>query len=349
VEVWRWFCVAGFAGAAACNAYDENLAGQGQDARAPSAGASTTGGGNAGSGIVPPADGAHGGTGGIGDDASGAGGASGGSDAGSGGTNATGSDAAGPDATPTVDAPKDTPPSMADAGPDVGLPVDAPTETAVVRDVAVPEAPILGESMIDDMEDPDEAILTVDGRRGAWFVLNDGTDGGVQVPAMGTPFNMTAIAGGRGASTYAAHTSGQGFTSWSPVIGFWLKKSPATFKQLYDASRYNAITFWAKTTRSDAARFSASVRVQLPDKNTDPDGQVCTADGSLGCSDHFGRNIDLTPDWVKYTIRFSSLQQAGFGNPAPAFDAAHVYGIEFQFTLGSSFDCWIDDIAFVSL
>jgi hypothetical protein len=315
------------------------MAGEGHDARAP------TSAGAGGTSIVPPSDGSQGGAGGSAvDDASDAGGTSNGLDATSDGAMSP-PDSMGSDAPPAVDAPKDTPVPMADAG----TVVDAPPDTTPVRDATVTDAPILTESMIDDMEDPDDAILTVDGRRGAWFVLNDGTDGGVQTPAMGTPFNMTSIPAGRGASTYAAHTSGQGFTSWSPLIGFWLKKSPATFKQLYDASRYNAITFWAKTTRPDAARFSASVRVQFPDKNTDPDGQVCTADGSLGCSDHFGKTIDLTPDWVKYTIRFSSLAQAGFGNPAPAFDAAHVYGIEFQFTLGSSFDCWIDDIAFVSL
>jgi hypothetical protein len=327
VEVSRWFCVAGVLGAIACNAYDETLAGQGQDAHAPS-----TATGTGGTGIAPPGDGARGGTGGVGGDGT------------SGTDSPTASDA------PIADAPKDAPGTMVDAGHDVGTVLDAQAEPPpTMRDATVTDAPILVESMIDDMEDPDDAILMLDGRRGAWFVLNDGTDGGVQVPAMGTPFNMTSIPGGRGASTYAAHTSGQGFVSWSPLIGFWLRKSPSAFKQLYDASRYNAITFWAKTSRPDSARFSAFVRVQLPDKNTDPDGQVCTADGSLGCSDHFGKTIELMPDWVKYTIRFNTLTQAGFGNPAPSLDAAHVYGIEFQFTLGSSFDFWIDDIAFVSL
>jgi hypothetical protein len=222
------------------------------------------------------------------------------------------------------------------------------SEPPSTRDVTIVDSPVGGDSLIDDMEDPDDAILVADGRRGAWFVLNDGTDGGVQVPAMGERFDMTAIPGGRNASTYAAHTSGQGFNAWSPLIGFWLNKQPSAFKQLYDASRYNAITFWARTTASDAAKFSASVRVQFPDRDTDPDGQVCTADGSLGCSDHYGRTIVLSTTWTKYTIRFNQLQQAGFGQPASGFDAAHLYGIEFQFALGSTFDCWIDDIAFTS-
>jgi hypothetical protein len=255
----------------------------------------------------------------------------------------------GTDAPPIVDASKDTVVTMSDAGPETGSVVDARTDVPALRDAPVVDTPTVGESLIDDMEDPDDAILAVEGRRGAWFVLNDGSDGGVQAPAMGMMFNMTAIPGGRGTSMYAAHTSGHGFTTWSPLIGFWLNKLPSQYKQLYDASRYNAITFWAKTSGADASSFSATVRVQFPDKDTDPDGQVCTADGSLGCSDHFGKTIVLTPDWVKYTIRFTSLQQAGFGAPAPSFDAAHAYGVEFQFQLGSTFDCWIDDIAFASL
>jgi hypothetical protein len=340
VVVRWWFCVAGVLGAAACNTYDASTPGQDRDAYP-----SSSVGGSSGAGVIPATSV---GSGGVVDDASGGGGATG-WDSGSGGAAEPPDSQPGLDATPSFDAGKDAPVTMADTGPETGTVVDARSEPAPGRDVTVIDAPIPTESLIDDMEDADDAILAVDGRRGAWFVLNDGTPGGVQVPAMGTPFTMTAIPGGRGTSMYAVHTSGHGFTTWSALIGFWVNKLPSAYKQLYDASRWNAITFWAKTSGADASTFSAAVRVQFPDKDTDPDGQVCTADGSLGCSDHFGKTILLTTDWQKYTIRFSSLQQAGFGAPAPSFDAAHLYGVEFQFPLGSTFDCWIDDIAFASL
>jgi hypothetical protein len=346
VVVARWLSVAGVIGAVACNTYDPSLAGQDHDAHT----AGTAGEG--GSGGVPPGDDAHGGAAGVGgDNASGGGGTSTPPDAnaGGGGSQEPPDGHTGSDGPPLVDAPKDTPVTLADAGPDVGVVVDVRAEPPPVRDATVTDTLVVGESMIDDMEDPDEAILSTDGRHGAWFVLNDGSDGGVQAPAMGAPFDMTAIPGGRGASMYAVHTSGHGFTTWSPLIGFWLNKLPSAFKQLYDASRYNAITFYARTSPSDASNFSAQVRVQFPDRDTDPDGQVCTADGSKGCSDHFGKTILLTSEWVKYTVRFSSLQQAGFGAQAASFDAAHLYGIQFQFALGSTFDCWIDDIAFAAL
>ena len=195
--------------------------------------------------------------------------------------------------------------------------------------------------MIDDMEDGDDSILPVHGRRGSWFILNDGTAGAQQAPT-GTPFTMSAIAGGRGASLYAARTSGQGFKSWSPLFGFWLNKLPAGLKQPYDASPYAGITFWAK---SDTSQL---VRVQLPDKDTDPDGQVCVGAGTGGCSDHFGKTIVVTPQWVKYTVLFSQLSQAGWGRKAASFDPSTAYGIEFQFQLLAAFDCWIDDIAFLT-
>jgi hypothetical protein len=316
----------------ACNAYDPSLSSGGEH-RDGEGGSSP---GAAGGSIRPPNGASAGGAGGAGpnDDA-----------ARGGGGNGTVSDGSpGADVATVFDGPSD-------GGTGVG-PGDARSEGPPANDappIGDTDGAIVTESMIDDMEDPDDAILVADLRRGAWFVLNDGTAGAVQTPAMGAVFTMTAIPGGRGTSTYAAHTAGQGFTVWSALFGFWLNRRPAQLKELYDASKYNAITFWARAGVSDAAGFSPSVRIQLPDRNTDPDGQICTADGSAGCSDHFGRNIVLTSDWVKYIIRFTSMQQAGFGFIAPNLDAAHLYGVEFQFPLGSAFDCWVDDIAFATV
>jgi hypothetical protein len=329
----RCFYIASAIALAACNTYDPSLA------SGPEHDATSSGGAPGTSVGTPPSTSGSGGTGGAT-----AGGSTGGagttSDAQTGTPDVVTSD--GMQSTPDTGAPDVVVP------PSEGGPIDARSEPTVDARPIVDAGPIV-ESMIDDMEDPDDAILVADGRRGAWFVLNDGTDGGVQSPATGALFTMTAIPGGRGASMYAAHTSGQGFTTWSALFGFWVNRRPAQLKQLYDAHAYNALTFWAKTSASDAAKFSPFVRVQLPDRNTDPDGQICTADGSAGCSDHFGKSITLANDWTKYTIRFNSLQQAGFGMVAPALDAAHLYGVEFQFPLGSTFDCWIDDIAFATV
>jgi hypothetical protein len=202
-------------------------------------------------------------------------------------------------------------------------------------------APSLGEEIIDDMEDGDEEIRPIAGRRGAWFTLNDATTGAAQTPA--GIFTMSPIDSGRGASSYAARTTGHGFKIWSPLFGFWMNKLPAGLKQPYDARKYVGITFWTRTN----AATPLAVRVLVPNASTDPDGKKCGDSGSGGCSDHFGKNVAATSLWVKHAIRFADLAQAGWGHKVDSFDPESVYGIEFQFDVGTEFDCWIDDVSFL--
>jgi hypothetical protein len=204
------------------------------------------------------------------------------------------------------------------------------------------DASTIAPGLIDDMEDNDSFILAHEGRQGFWFRGNDGTPDASQIP--GSPFTMTPIAGGRSSSVFAVRTSGYGFTSWMPLVGFWINQPSTGPKQVYDARRYLGITFWARHGTSDAATFSPAVRVVIPDRDTDPDGMVCIG---AGCHDHFGVNVTLTAQWVQYTILFSQIAQAGWGTQASGFDPANVYGIQFLFPVGSTFDCWIDDLAFV--
>jgi hypothetical protein len=197
-----------------------------------------------------------------------------------------------------------------------------------------------GAGLIDDMEDNDNFILAREGRQGVWFTVNDGTPGASQTP--GSPFTMSMIPQGRGTSLYAARSSGSGFASWRPLMGFWFYQPPTGPKQIYDVGRYRGITFMARFAASDGATVSPSVRVVVPDRATDPDGMVCTV-----CNDHFGANITLTAQWASYTILFAAMTQEGWGTQIAQFDAAHAYGIKFEFPVQATFDCWIDDVAFV--
>jgi len=244
---------------------------------------------------------------------------------------------AGPETSDGADASFDIA-AESDASFDAGDLSDA--DAGGARDVLEtgPTAP----EFIDDMEDNDSFILTREGRQGVWFTVNDGTPGAIQTP--GTPFIMSAIPAGRGASLYAARTSGHGFASWRPLIGFWFYQPSTGPKQRYDVSRYRGITFFARFAASDAATVSPSVRVVIPDRATDPDGMVCMGGG---CNDHFGANIVLTPQWTSYTILFGTMTQEGWGTQASQFDAENAYGIEFEFPVQATFDCWIDDIAFL--
>ena len=124
-----------------------------------------------------------------------------------------------------------------------------------------------------------------------------------------------------------------------------MNKQPAGLKQPYDARKYTGISFWARTN----ATSPIAVRVVVPNTDTDPDGKICGEAGSGVCSDHFGKNIAVTGTWVKHAIRFADLAQAGWGHKVASFEAKTVYGVEFQFEVGSEFDCWIDDVSFLLL
>ncbi|MEZ4374012.1 MAG: hypothetical protein R3B07_24530 [Polyangiaceae bacterium] len=71
---------------------------------------------------------------------------------------------------------------------------------------------VSGGTVLDDMEDGDSSIPEEGGRVGAWYVYNDAT--GSQDPPESGDFAMSALSEPRGESTYAAHSSGSGFTDW---------------------------------------------------------------------------------------------------------------------------------------
>jgi hypothetical protein len=209
--------------------------------------------------------------------------------------------------------------------------------TATVVD-AGNDAPALSEVLIDDMEDGNNFIPAVDGRRGTWSVGNDATKDSEQTP--GNPFVMTMIPSGRGTSSYAAHTAGHGFTGWGAVMLVTLNQLNNDPKQAYDASRCVGVTFWAKVGEGAASTF----KIRIADADTLPEGKVCSG---TGCNDHHQILATWSTTWTKYTYLFSDMRQEGWGAPQKPFDAAHIYDVEFQTSETTPFDLWIDDLAFV--
>jgi hypothetical protein len=244
---------------------------------------------------------------------------------------------------------------MTDAGPPIGaggtttlppLP-EAGASGASVKPVAdaaaAPadagnEAGALTEELIDDMEDGNEFIFAVDGRRGTWSVGNDGTPGGEQEPR--NPFVMTLIPSGRGKSKYAAYTSGHGFTGWGTVMLVALNQLNNDPKEPYDASGYLGVTFWAKVGEGATTKY----KVRIADVSTLPEGKVCVLPA---CNDHHELVDEWSTTWTKYVYWFADLHQEGWGDPQKPFDPAHIYDIEFQTADAQPFDFWIDDLAFV--
>ena len=236
------------------------------------------------------------------------------------------------------DGPAETTPAK-DGGTDTGV----ATDSTPPGDTAVDTTPPANEESIDDMEGGTGSISSTKGRAGAWYTYNDGTAGATQTP--GVPFNPEKLATPRGTSKYAAHSVAKGFTTWGAGFGFNLNDKGdgdgGSTKTLYDASAYTGITFWAKVSATSATKM----RVNISTKSTDPTGGVCTPVDK--CSDHYGGDVTLTPDWVKYTIMFADMSQQGWGTAAKTFETNMTYAVQMKFDKGQDFDVYVDDIAFI--
>jgi hypothetical protein len=204
-------------------------------------------------------------------------------------------------------------------------------------------------AFIDDLEDADSLIPTVNGRSGGWWAAGDETPGATLVPP---PFDLAppeAIEGGRCDSKVAMRVTGQGFVDWGSLLGVTLVHGERTDGEEgnlpYDASAYSGLEFWARIgdTSTDRVRFAVS------DVNSEPYGGICTEEpGSADqCYDTFGAYLNgLTPGWRHYRIPFTSLIQRQFGLPAAAAATNALFSVQFNFEPGAVFDFWVDDLAF---
>lgn len=188
--------------------------------------------------------------------------------------------------------------------------------------------------LLDDMEDGNSTISSGGGRLGYWYAFNDGTAAGMQTPASGADFMMSAISGSRDSSTQAAHTSGSGFADFAGM-GFSLLDSGGK-NCPYDASGYTGIRFWAR------GNVTVRLSVQMPDTVPSAQGGTCSA----MCFDTHGAVANLTNEWQPFEFEWSELGQQNFG-AVVTFDAARILAIQFQTESGNNFDFWVDDIEFM--
>jgi endoglucanase len=198
-------------------------------------------------------------------------------------------------------------------------------------------APCGPEALIEDGEDANNQVIVQDGRAGYIYTYMDaegttitpkaGSDGGV--------FEMTA--GGVNGSKYALHMNGT--VAKAPIVYAGMGLNLTDPKDTYDGSKYKGVSFYAKR----GPNGSRKVRFKIPDANTDPDGQQCTA-----CYNDFGLEIKLSDEWEKFTIPFDKLkQEPGWGSPRPGTVAFEkMYAIQWQVKYPGEYDVWVDDVAF---
>jgi hypothetical protein len=353
----RWIVLCGLA---ACSVYDSDLlagAGSanglsGHDAAWGTDGGGSRGGVAGGSGPV----GANGGTTNIGAEggADAAGGdardasAMGGNAAGAGGS-AIDADASGGAAGDRYDGnPDDVRPYEGGLGGDGSVGTEGGTGGTAAGDSSDGEgASVL--DLIDDMEDGDPFIQLVatPRRDGLWDTANDGTPAGTQLPAPSS-FRPVLLSGSvpHAGDQYAAYTKGNGFTNYGAFMNVTMRSwADYNVTPTYDASGYAGISFWAKVGASSTTK----VRVRFISADTDPRGGTCNLSGSVSelCYNHFYQDVSVATSWTRYSINFAEFVQGNSGRIFPAINLSRMYGLEFFFGAGTSFEVWIDDLSFV--
>lgn len=136
----------------------------------------------------------------------------------------------------------------------------------------------------------------------------------------------------------------------------------------FDISHHKAVTFWGMTTTPDPTTGSLQVKVQFPDTDTDPRGEVCNGGGgnTSKCYNSYAIFFNFTTSWQQFTVTLD----AGDGGVAPdggiAIDPSwgyqqaqwiptQIYGINWQAQRNTDpdagpplmTDIWVDDVYFV--
>jgi hypothetical protein len=188
------------------------------------------------------------------------------------------------------------------------------------------------ELMIDDFEDGNVTLLPAGERTGSWYMGNDNSFGGMQLPFQNTGL-VDLLEPPRGSSERGLHTWGSGFDDWGAMVraDFNVQTGMA---EPYDASAYTGVKLWARSNDLDTYR----IRVQIPTPATD--------DNCFQCGDHFGTTVETTPDWSEFVVPFEQMAQEGFGTEVGQLELEQAIGVQLGFPRGEDFDVWIDDVSF---
>jgi hypothetical protein len=138
----------------------------------------------------------------------------------------------------------------------------------------------------------------------------------------------------------------------------------------FDISHYKAVTFWGMTTTPDPDTGSLHVKVQFPDTDTDPRGDICNGGGgnTSKCYNSYATYFEFTTSWKQFTVTLTASDPSDGGVPAGGISIdptwgyqqaqwipTQVYGINWQAqrNIGPEdgpplmTDIWVDDVYFV--
>lgn len=186
-----------------------------------------------------------------------------------------------------------------------------------------------GDVMIDDFEDGDRYVLPNAQLNGSWYTTDDGT-GGLLVPVPSTSYQPAE--GGVAGSAYAGYMAGGGFTDWGAALAVSLNG----YRCAYDATGQQGIRFYARGT--------GSVTVAIATNDTIPRSE----DGNclLDCYDHYSLSIDLGATWALYQLPWFRFSQSPDWGTDVIFRVSQLRTIEFAAPANSTFQLYVDDLAF---
>ena len=178
---------------------------------------------------------------------------------------------------------------------------------------------------IDDFEDGDDAITSLDGRAGFWRWARE-IDAPGTAPALIPLPRPDATRGNR----LALHVKGGQLEDWGATVEFNFRPG------CYDASKYAGISF--------QARGPGRIYVAPREVNVIPiaEGGTCDHD----CHNPHVAKIDLDAAWHVYQVRWADVRQRGMG--MPPLDPQRLNSIAFLIRPEDTpYDVWLDEVRFL--
>ena len=190
------------------------------------------------------------------------------------------------------------------------------------------------DALLADFEQDSIFLRPVPQRHGVWYLSNDGSPDGKQVPE-----SFAAERGGYNESNYAAHYNVVGFTEWGAVMGFQLRYVPEEgIKCPFNAEAFDGLSFMA--------RGSGRIRVNLGIPETTPSEQEGRC--QRGCWDSHGSFVFLTEEWKLHRLPWSSFAQQGWGT-ASRLNVKELLAVNFSVLRADQpADVWLDDVQFMT-
>jgi polyhydroxybutyrate depolymerase len=141
------------------------------------------------------------------------------------------------------------------------------------------------------------------------------------------------------AGHHALHMTASGWRDWGAGFGVPFRTDVSGQRSCAaDASAFDGIRF--------RARGVGSVRVNVTTPALLPIAEEGTCDLGRACYDWPGAEVQLTPEWKTYELRFCGLSPVGWGRTTATVDRRRLHAVHFRLAENQSHDVWLDDLAF---